>query len=386
MTDFSRDDLFQSFIQGGFECSTHRRRDGRRLDVIRATQHDARAPEDYGLLDRQGIRTVRDGLRWHRIERVPYYYDWSNCLPMLRAARATGTQVIWDLFHYGWPDGLDIWSPAFVHRFTAFARAAAQVVQSETDGVPIFVPVNEISFMAWAGGDVGYLNPFARGRADALKMQLARAAISAMRAIREVIPQARFLAAEPIIHVVGKRHDPGSIERAARHNEAQYHAWDMIAGRHHPELGGEESLLDLIGVNYYCHNQWHEGAEPIPWQGGDPAYRPLSELLRANHARYRRPILISETGIEAELRPAWFRHVADEVAKAMAQGLPIHGICLYPILNHPGWDDDRHCSNGLMDYDRMTFNRSIERPFAEEVARQRQRFERLTEQPWMLQA
>ena len=39
-------------------------------------------------------------------------YDWSSFLPMLRAARETGTQVLWDLLHYGWPDDLDIWRPA----------------------------------------------------------------------------------------------------------------------------------------------------------------------------------------------------------------------------------------------------------------------------------
>ena len=26
------------------------------------------------------------------------------------------------------------------------------------------------------------------------------------------------------------------------------------------------------------------------------------------------------------------------------------GICLYPIVNHPAWDDDRHCRNGMFDY------------------------------------
>ncbi len=36
---------------------------------------------------------------------------------MLQAARDTGTQVIWDMMHYGWPDDLDVWSPAFVDRF-----------------------------------------------------------------------------------------------------------------------------------------------------------------------------------------------------------------------------------------------------------------------------
>ena len=38
-----RSDLFSSFVIGGFECSTHRHQDGRRLDLIAATGHDTNA-------------------------------------------------------------------------------------------------------------------------------------------------------------------------------------------------------------------------------------------------------------------------------------------------------------------------------------------------------
>ncbi|HKS13160.1 MAG TPA: beta-glucosidase, partial [Pseudomonas sp.] len=31
--------LFQSFLMAGYECSTHRRRDGQRLDMLQATGH-----------------------------------------------------------------------------------------------------------------------------------------------------------------------------------------------------------------------------------------------------------------------------------------------------------------------------------------------------------
>ena len=193
--------LFQSWFIGGFECSTHRRRDGQRLDLIASTRHDVNAAADYRMLADLGIRTVRDGVRWHLIETTPGHYDWSSFLPMLRAARDTGTQVIWDVAHYGWPDDIDIWSPAFVDRFAAFGRALAQVVRAETDTVPFYVPVNEISFWSWAGGDVAYMNPLATDRGRELKAVLARAAIAAIEAIREVEPRARFVHTEPAITI-----------------------------------------------------------------------------------------------------------------------------------------------------------------------------------------
>ena len=37
-----------------------------------------------------------------------------------------------------------------------------------------------------------------------------------------------------------------------------------------------------------------------------------------------------------------------EVDAAIALGVPVEGVCLYPILDHPGWDNDRYCPNGLL--------------------------------------
>src|SRR2546423_14032196 len=95
---------------GGFECSTHRARSGERLDLIATTGHDKYAVADYGRLREQGIRAARDGVRWHLIEKREGRYDFSSVLPMVRAARDAGVQVVWDLCHYGWPDDVDIFS------------------------------------------------------------------------------------------------------------------------------------------------------------------------------------------------------------------------------------------------------------------------------------
>jgi hypothetical protein len=63
--------LFDSYFLAGFECSSHRRQDGRRLDLIAATGHDHAVIQDYRSMLEHGIRTVRDGVRWHLIETVP---------------------------------------------------------------------------------------------------------------------------------------------------------------------------------------------------------------------------------------------------------------------------------------------------------------------------
>jgi len=61
--------------------------------------------------------------------------------------------------------------------------------------------------------------------------------------------------------------------------------------------------------------------------------------------------------------------VCKEVLMAIAQGVPVECICLYPIVNHPGWDDDRHCHNGLFDYPDASGHRPAFAPLADEIAR-----------------
>lgn len=371
--------MFSSFFMGGFECSSHLM-PGRaaRLDMIAATGHDRFAAADYARLTSVGMRTARDGLRWHLIERSPGRYDFSSVLPLVRAAREEGVQVVWDLCHYGWPDWLDVFKPEFVRHFAGLARAFARLLRDETDDVPFITPINEISFFAWACGDVGAFFPFGLGRGDELKAQLVRASIEGIEAIRGLRPDARIAAVDPVINVLHDPARPDEAEAALRHNRSKYEAWDMLAGRLRPELGGAEKYLDLIGVNYYVHNQWFfPGGYGMMIERTHPQYRPLWQLLGEVYERYRRPLFVAETGIEDGARPEWLRYVCREVRAALRRGTPIEGICLYPVVNHPGWADDRHCYNGLWDYPDESGGREIYEPLAQELISQQHRMEQL---------
>ncbi len=362
---------FASFFMAGFECSTMRRRDGDRLDLIAATHHDARVEADYGACAQMGMATVRDGLRWHLIERAPGVYDWSSWRPMLRAAKAAGVQVIWDICHYGWPEFLDLWSPRWVESFTAFAEAAARVFREETGEVPLWCPVNEISFFTWSAGDVGYFYPAETGRGPELKRQLVRAGIAAAEACLRVDPRARFVWCEPLIKIEPVAHLP--TEDAERLHAGQFEAFDMIAGMRDEDLGGRPGLLDVVGLNYYPHNQWYLEGPTIPM--GHHAYSDMSELLAATARRYDRPILIAETGAERNARAPWLHYVCEEVRAAMAAGAEIQGVCLYPVLAYPGWDNGRHCDVGLFGTPEGGGDRTLYKPLAQELRRQERAFE-----------
>jgi hypothetical protein len=361
--------LFRSFFMGGFECSTQRRADGQRLDLLDSTQHDRLAEADYERARQHGLRTCRDGIRWHAVETAPGHYDWSGFLPMLRAAQRRGVQVIWDLCHYGYPDDIDIWSAGFPERFAAFAAAAATVIRRETGRAPLLCPINEMSFWAWAGGHVGRFQPCAWDNGAELKRQLARAWIAAARAIRETGDDARLICAEPAIHVDSSNDpDPHHVAGAQAHRTAQFEATDLITGRLEPELGGSPDYLDVVGVNFYPDNQWYHGGPTIPL--GHHAYLAFSDILAEWSERYERPVLISETGSEGSARAAWLHYVCDEIRIAQARGIPVEGVCIYPILEYAGWENGRVCATGLFSEADPAGNRRTYQPLAEELNRQ----------------
>ncbi|MVN88554.1 glycosyl transferase family 1 [Deinococcus sp. HMF7620] len=344
---------FATFWLGGFECSTQRRPSGRRIDVIDATGHDRWAAQDYARLAAWGLGGARDGLRWHLIERRPGAFDFSSAEAQVAGAAAAGVPVIWDLLHYGLPDFVDVFSPEFPAQFARYVQATAAWLRARTHGELWLCPINEISFFAWGGGEVGYLNPFARGRGATLKAQLVRAAIAGMDAARRVDPGVRFLHAEPLIAVHAHPDRPHEAGAAGREHEGQFEALDLLLGRVHPELGGGPEYVDVIGLNYYPYNQWHHHPQPEARERvtpDQPAYQSLDLLLAAVHDRYGRPLLIAETGAEGDARAPWLEQVARGALAAQARGVPVLGVCLYPVVNHPGWDDDRHCPNGLWDY------------------------------------
>ncbi|MGZ9185931.1 MAG: hypothetical protein ACXW6R_14685 [Candidatus Binatia bacterium] len=229
--------------------------------------------------------------------------------------------------------------------FAKFAADTAKIVRAHSSSAPTYCPINEISFWAWAGGEVGRFYPVSTGRGNDLKRQLVLAYLAAVKSIRNVDPRARFVTAEPVINVSGAGQCDEQVRAAKALHDAQYSAVDMLLGLECPELGGSNAAVDVIGVNFYPDNQWFYGGSTIPL--GHHAYRPLREMLADTFVRHQRALFISETGSEGTARPTWLHYVAAETRAARSMGIPVGGICLYPILDYPGWDNDRDCAVGL---------------------------------------
>jgi hypothetical protein len=269
---------------------------------------------------------------------------------------------------------VDLLSTAFVDRFARFCGAVARFMSERTDEVPFYAPINEISFLSWAIGH-GIISPFADNGGREVKRQLVRAAIAGMDAVWSVDKRARFVHEDPVIHVVPPRELPELALVTEQQYLSQYEAWDMIAGRLCPELGGALRYLDIVGISYYHANQWEYPQSRLRWEDipRDERWRPFHQIIAEVYECYRRPLLVGETSDFGTGRAPWIREIAAVVYAARTRGIPVEAICIYPILDRYDWEDATHWHNsGLWDLHRDSqghLRRALNREYADELRR-----------------
>ena len=242
------------------------------------------------------------------------------------AAEAEGAEVIWDLLHYGWPDDLDIWTPGFVDRFAAFARAAARALPRDDRRRALLVP-GQRDLVPGLGRRRRRLSQPLRPRPRLRAQGPARprrasprctrcATVDPARPLRPLRaadrdpPRPRHRPPAPGGRGLARRAVPGL--RADRRDGC---------GRRSAAIRASSTSS---GSNYYPTNQWIHGGPPI---GAEPPAAPaaLGPALRG--------LTPASAGRSSSPRPApraraarhWLRTVAAEVRRARARGVPVEG-------------------------------------------------------------
>ena len=328
--------LFRSFWLAGYDVADHRPGIRAAADAFDVADYCARVDADYEAASTAGIACVREAIGWRRVTRGRGF-DFETVVLRAERARRCGLQVVWTLCHDGWPGDVDVCGADFSERFRAFATAAARVLAPYAGPEPaIYTPINEISFLAWAAAETALVGPLRselRNRSYEVKQTLVRAALGACDAIRAIDPDARFLHVESETSAVADVHARRAV---------LFRAFDMLTGRLEPQLGGDPSYVDAVGI--HCHRGMQ------PWRGTHDAAAertreapPLAvhRLLQEVHARYGRPLVVAETAPSPARRTAWLREIGEEIGKAMELRVPIVAASVSRIVERPAWEDPR---------------------------------------------
>ena len=334
---------FHSFWMAGYECTDQQNAFGNRVDFLNTTKHLQRLDKDYEDLSIFNIKTVREGIRWSFVEQQPYKYDWSTVAVMIESGKRNNIQQVWDICHFGFPGDLTPLHPMFSRRFAALCRSFVQFYRSVNPTETLIVtPINEVSFISWLGGDVRGTSPYCNRQGWEVKYGLMKAYIEGIEAMKEEDASVRIMTTEPLVNMVPPLNAmPKDRAFAKMVHENQFQSVDILCGRMCPELRGKPEYLDILGFNYYYNNQWVAGTHIfLPWlnEVSDPRWLPLHRLLTQVYKRYGRPIVLSETSHPQEDRPKWIHFITHQCIAALQKGIPLWGVCWYPIIDRPDWD------------------------------------------------
>ena len=385
---------FSSFWMAGYECADQLNKYGDRVDLLTASGHLAQLESDYQLLGKFNIKTVREGIRWSVVEYAPYCYDWESVSLMIKAGLKYGIQQQWDLCHFGFPDDLTPLHPHFSKRFEALCIAFIRHYRSIDPSASILItPINEVSFLSWLGGEVAGTSPYCVRQGWEVKYQLMRAYINGVAAIRATDTNVIIISTEPLVHIVPDE-NAAIMEQlaAATERELQFQALDILCGYACPELGGRPDYVDVIGLNFYHGNQWMYGTTTaLAWAEHDrhADWMPLSDLIAEVYRRYHKPVALTETSHRGEDRGLWMQYIGAECKKVVEKGIPLLGICIYPIIDRPDWDDRNFWHHSglwdVADLNRDSSQRILYQPYAHALIKSQQLLDYKEKTPVALQ-
>ena len=297
-------------------------KDGRpyRQDEVDLIRHGEFLDLDYRLMTQAGCLGVRDAARWYRSHPAPGVFDWNWLDRVVAAAETHKLKPYLDLWHYGFPDWLDIQAADSPLHFAEFARRIAE----RYPDLVYYCVCNEPSLLVEMGGRQGLWSPFLK-QADpsAFRRQVSRMIIEASRAILEVRPEAVLVLPEPW-HATDTNPE-----------DDQAAVLDTVLGLREPELGGCPDLVTVIGLNHYR----------------DSTLPPFHRLLLKAQKRWpSKPLWVTETSGPPTgwQQTEWFWWMLAETRLAVLGGADIDVFTWAPAISMYDWvDETQQLENGI---------------------------------------
>jgi beta-glucosidase len=331
---------------------------GRRaLDEYELTGHYERWREDLDVAASTGAEMIRYGIPWYRVNPSPDGWDWSWTDRVFDYLLSLGLTPIVDLMHYGCPLWLEreFANPDYPQQVAQYAHHFAE---RYGDRIRFYTPLNEPLINAIYCGEDGRWPPELTGDEGfvTLVRQLARGIVQTQQAISGSVADPVLIHVEAGFRFTG---GPEHQEHLRFLRERARLVYDLLFGRvgeGHPlyEYLAENGFSDedfqyfqqhptepdILGLNYYPHLTTSEllpdGRERRVWSGTEG----LQELIHGFHARYEKPIFLTETSVSGriEVRLRWLRDSLETVHALRSEGLPIVGYTWWPLFSLVDWD------------------------------------------------
>src|SRR5215212_9122352 len=309
----------------------------RALDEYELTQHYKLWKHDFDLVSETGVKYLRWGVPWYRVQPAPDRWDWEwtdQALDYL--VNVKGITPILDLMHYGTPLWLEnsFINANYPKHVADYAHA---VVTRYKSLVRYYTPLNEPMVNADYCGNKAEWPPYLSGDDGYVKLTLALAKgiVLTTQAIKAEQPDAITVQVEALWHTFTS--DRSLEERAAQENARQYLCFDLTTGRisdahvlvnflcshgmTQPELDWFHKnavTFDFFGVNFYpwSYSELEQASkDSVRYITGEPPGDRIAIVIREAYERYRMPMLITETSAKRDIpgRAQWMDETLNTV-------------------------------------------------------------------------
>jgi beta-glucosidase/6-phospho-beta-glucosidase/beta-galactosidase len=338
-------------------------RNGHRpLDEYELLGHYEHWREDLSLGRELGLKAVRWGVPWYKVEPEKGRFDWSwidEVVPYM--VEELKILPIIDLMHYGTPFWLkrEFANPDYPKYV---ANYAAEFSNRYKHLIKWYTPLNEPIINALMCGMRGLWPPYLKGEKGYIKvmLQLARGIVRTVKAIKEIQPDSVMVHVEATGLTRTVRQDLAALAREEKHRG--YLCYDLVTGRlDHDhllfswlvrneaspdaidELANDKIELDVIGMNFYP--QWSTKLLYIDKKGKlafsetEPEGNGFKELICDYYERYKVPIMITETSAVGsdEIRERWLESSVSMIRDLRSQGIPVIGYTWFPLFTMIDW-------------------------------------------------
>jgi len=356
----AEDFLWATGIENTFVPQT--RPGHRALDEYQLMGHYEHWREDLELLRELGVRAVRWGIPWYRVEPLQGEFDWrwtDEVLPFL-VSELDVTPIV-DLMHYGCPFWLrrEFASDEYPDAVAAFAAAFAARYRGL---VRWYTPLNEPIVTAIFCGKRGVWPPYLRGDTGYVRilLQVVRGILGTCAALRAADPGAMLVHVEASGLSRAARTDLAAV--AADEQDRSFLPYDLVLGRVGPEhalftwlvrsgaapdelaaIAAAPAPIDLMGLNFYP--QWSTTQLFID-RRGKLAYRPVEQdgsgfaaLIEGYWRRYGIPLMVTETSARGseEVRARWLEASVGTIRELRGRGVPVVGYTWFPLFTMIDW-------------------------------------------------
>lgn len=324
----------------------------------RAVDHYNRYQEDFKLLKKLKLNTLRFGVEWSRLE--PEEGEWNqealdHYRTYIEKLREMDIEPVINLWHWTVP----VWFAdkggfAKGANLKYFDRFVSKINQEYGHLIRYVITLNEPNNYASFGYLLGTWPPGEKNlvHTSITYWNLVRAHRRAYRIIKRSHPETQVGIAAQLANIQAKRPHNLFDEMSTKVMRYVWNWWFLRRIRRQQ---------DFIGFNYYF-SDYYTGVfkrgnpkTPLNDMGWYMEPEGLYPLLLRIWSRYKKPIIITENGVadaRDEYRRWWIEESIVAMQRAVSEGVKIKGYFHWSLLDNFEWADGYWPKFGLVSVDR----------------------------------